>query len=154
MNVSTDTTGRAEAPADREPLTITLKPGALESLDMEGVKVLAEAVRTLTDVCAGLSCQPKFWTRDEHRNAAGRLLDCLLNDIGDLGDKLLHTAIAATPHASRDREHRAWCILQTRADYADELSEIAVDAVQALRDVENAKFDEAHLARTGKAVPS
>ena len=143
----------AAAP-DNLPLIVSIKPGALEAMSIAEVQSLRTGITTMLDVGSGLVGQPKFRGADGKYNAAGRMMEHLCEGLGGMIDDLLSVAIASKPLTEQEAETRAWCILQARADYQDELSEIAVDAVQALRDVEAAQFDEKFAARTGKAVPA
>ncbi|MCW7543054.1 hypothetical protein N7I30_04490 [Aurantimonas litoralis] len=144
----------ANASTECNPLTLSIKSDALEKLSLGELKALAGALRTILDVGCGVSGQPRFWKTDMNRNGAGDLVECLNEGIGSVIDDVLTAARKAVPMTGREAEEQAWCILQVRSYYEDELSGIAVDAVQALRDVENAEFNEKHLARTGKAVPA
>jgi hypothetical protein len=154
MNSRNDTTTAGLAPDDHNPVTLNIEPGLMETMSPEDLKALTGALRTMLDVGSGIVCQPRFWKDDSTYTAAGNAFECVNEALGKLIDSAHKAAVATTPTSSRDAKHRAWCLLQIRSDYEDDLNEVAVQAVEAVRDVDNWKKKEARLLRTAFGVPA
>lgn len=113
--------------------TLTVDTAALEKMTTKELRSLQESLRTIFSVAWGVSCVPTNVRGDGFTNAAGKLLDTIGEYLSDLHDAVVATAMERQPETAEDVEHRAWCILRAKAEWADELDDIAAIAAMEHR---------------------
>ncbi len=136
--------GTAE-PLSRDPLaprgrvSIQVDMTILRQLDMTDLRNLRDAVRTTSDVMAGLCCQPRFSDDNNNYTHAGRIVENILEFLNAYEQAAVNVARAATPVERREVEARHWTILGFEAVMGDDLADFAVHAAEAVRDEANVK---------------
>ncbi len=130
-------------PLGRTELAIDLN--ALRKCDMKGLGDIRNVINCLTEVLTAFTCQPRFGSKGTCRlNAAGEILDDILDLLHAFEEAAVNVAKAAQPMSAREVEYRAWTILGREADFADDLSEFSALAAAAARDKASAEFKERH----------
>lgn len=116
---------------------LTVDTAALEKMTTQELRSLQESLKTIFSVAWGVACIPTNISSDGRTNAAGKLLDEVGEYLSGLHDAVVETAMQRQAETAEDVEHRAWTILRAKAEWADELDDIAaIAAMEHRRHVE------------------
>ncbi|MDX0615130.1 hypothetical protein GOD03_11605 [Sinorhizobium medicae] len=137
--------------APRGSLSCDIDMAKLRKMSMRELHDLRSALHSMSEITAAFSCQGRFSSNDGNYNAAGDVIEDLYEFLSRYECALINVAKAAKPTASRDVEWRAWTILSSEADCADELAPFAVIASEAVRDEAAAKTFERYAPKAGGA---
>lgn len=101
----------------------------LQVFSMTELRAVADALGTLDEVAAALVNAPRFG-EDYKCNAAGLIVDDLLNHISNCISLIEQVAKEAQPTSAHEAQDRAWLLIQRAARYAEKLPDLAVLATE------------------------
>ncbi len=113
---------------------------SLNGLSMKELGVVCDVLHTTGDIISGFLCQPRFFKdRENEYNGAGRILEDFVLFVHSFEQAAIDTLLSAKPQSSEDIKEKAWALLSFEAQMQDNLSDFAVHAVEAVKDVMEAE---------------